>query len=196
MIAVTFLKMALSMPGCGTIREKRRIVKGILSRVRSRFNVSCAEIEDIDQITTSVLGFTVCGAETALQRVVLERVRAFVERNVDAEVADVLFVVPAFVDDVDESIEAVMNRKPFKAAYDVFVETPGEVLLSKVIKTFDGADESLDTVMRGGDGDGEWIPVGDPDEDELAFFTSLFGLDDDEDWSDDDDDDDDDSGNH
>jgi uncharacterized protein YlxP (DUF503 family) len=178
MISVAFLKLALSMPGCGSVRDKRRIVKSILARVRSRFNVSGAETGDIGQASTSVLAFTVCGAETAIQRVVLERVRAFVERNADAEVVDTLFVVPAFVDDLDGSALYGRRDRSVSTVYDVFVESPGEgVMLSKVVRTMEA---NTGGPGSGGPVSGEaWLAEAEnPDDprDALDYFKRLLGL--------------------
>ncbi|MFH1676529.1 MAG: DUF503 domain-containing protein [bacterium] len=38
------LTLEISLPGCDTLKEKRHRLKGVIERVRSKFNVSASEI--------------------------------------------------------------------------------------------------------------------------------------------------------
>ena len=61
------------MQGIGSLKEKRHIVKSVIGRLRSRFNVSVSEVEHQDSKTSAVLGIAVVSNE-----------RAFVDRQLDA----------------------------------------------------------------------------------------------------------------
>jgi len=38
----------LRIPGCGSLKEKRHVVKGLTSGIRNKFNVSVAEVDHHD----------------------------------------------------------------------------------------------------------------------------------------------------
>jgi uncharacterized protein YlxP (DUF503 family) len=46
---------------CRSLKEKRKIVKSIISRLRNNFNVSVAEIEANDIYQKAVIGFALVG---------------------------------------------------------------------------------------------------------------------------------------
>jgi uncharacterized protein YlxP (DUF503 family) len=52
-------KICLYLHGVQTLKEKRMIVKSVISRLRSRFNVSVAEIDRMDNRQVAVIGLAV-----------------------------------------------------------------------------------------------------------------------------------------
>jgi len=79
-------RIALLLPGCDSLKEKRSVVKRLLGRVRSRFNVAAAEVGDLDSRAHARLGFATVGSERDIVRGVLERVIDFVEEQYLGEV--------------------------------------------------------------------------------------------------------------
>jgi uncharacterized protein len=63
----------LHLPGVGSLKEKRHIIKSVIGRLQSRFNVSISEVEHQDSHTSAVLGLAVVSNE-----------RAFVDQQLDA----------------------------------------------------------------------------------------------------------------
>lgn len=63
----------LHLPGVGSLKEKRHIIKSVIGRLQSRFNVSISEVEHQDSHTSAVLGLAVVSNE-----------RAFVDQQFDA----------------------------------------------------------------------------------------------------------------
>ena len=49
-------KIALRLPGNRSLKDKRRIVKSIISRLRSQYNISVAEVDDHDLWQLATLG--------------------------------------------------------------------------------------------------------------------------------------------
>jgi uncharacterized protein YlxP (DUF503 family) len=66
----------LYMQGIGSLKEKRHIVKSVIGRLQSRFNVSVSEVEHQDSHTSAVLGIAVVSNE-----------RAFIDQQLDAILA-------------------------------------------------------------------------------------------------------------
>ena len=51
----------ISLPGVTSLKGKRSIVKSVIGRLKSRFNISVAEVDHQDSKTNAVLGIaTVC----------------------------------------------------------------------------------------------------------------------------------------
>jgi uncharacterized protein YlxP (DUF503 family) len=70
---VGVLTAQLHLPGVGSLKEKRHIIKSVIGRLQSRFNVSVSEVEQQDSHTSAVLGLAVVSNE-----------RAFVDQQLDA----------------------------------------------------------------------------------------------------------------
>ena len=85
-MVVGVCRIALLLPGCNSLKEKRSVVKRVLGRVRSRFNVAAAEVGDLDVHANARLGFAVVGSEQVIVRGVLERVIDFIEEQYLGEV--------------------------------------------------------------------------------------------------------------
>ncbi len=71
-----------------SLKTKRRVVKSILGRVRSKFDLSIAEVGDQDKWQKSRLGFAVVSNEGGHAHRMLETVIGFVEKLHLAEVVN------------------------------------------------------------------------------------------------------------
>ena len=79
----------LELPGCHSLKEKRRIVKSILARVRNDFNVSVAEVGRNDAWQHAVLGVAcVSNDQGHVHRLLTKVVRSIEKGQFDAQVAD------------------------------------------------------------------------------------------------------------
>lgn len=72
-----------------SLKEKRMIVRSLTAKVRNKFNVSVAEIEDQDVHQSIVLGVACVAGNTALADSIMDHVLAFLEANTEAEIVDV-----------------------------------------------------------------------------------------------------------
>ena len=61
---VGIMTAQLSMQGITSLKEKRSIVKGIIGRLKSRFNVSISEVDHQDRKTSAVVGLAVVSNES------------------------------------------------------------------------------------------------------------------------------------
>ena len=85
----------LHVHGSRSLKAKRGVVRSIVSRVRSRFNVSVAEVGGQDTWQRAVLGLSASGSERVRVRQTLDRVLAFIDslhlaeiRASDVEIVD------------------------------------------------------------------------------------------------------------
>lgn len=81
-------KIKLYAPWVHSLKEKRMLVKSLLAKTESRFNVSAAEVEEQDVLQTAVLGFACVAGNAALAGRELDRVLGFVEASTDARVEE------------------------------------------------------------------------------------------------------------
>ena len=54
---VALLQVVLQIPDANSLKDKRRVVRGLIDRIRNEFPVAAAEIEDQDVWRSAVLGF-------------------------------------------------------------------------------------------------------------------------------------------
>jgi uncharacterized protein YlxP (DUF503 family) len=83
------LEIKLYAPWVHSLKEKRMIVKSLTAKVRNKFNVSIAEIEDQDVHQSIVLGVACVAGNTALADSIMDHVLTFLEANTEAEIVDV-----------------------------------------------------------------------------------------------------------
>lgn len=65
MLYVGVLQFTLEIPYAESLKDKRNAIKALKDRLRRSFNVSIAEIEDLDSATVATLGAVVAGSDTA-----------------------------------------------------------------------------------------------------------------------------------
>ncbi|MBM4465207.1 MAG: DUF503 domain-containing protein [Chloroflexi bacterium] len=79
----------LRIPGNGSLKGKRRVVKSIIARVHNEFNVSIGEVDDQDFWQSAVLGVACVSNGTDYVHGLLTKVVEWIETNrPDVEVVD------------------------------------------------------------------------------------------------------------
>lgn len=68
-----------------TLKDKRQVVRSILDRVKSGFNVSAAEVGSLDDVKVAELGFTAVGFENAAVQGVLNQITEALRKHPVAE---------------------------------------------------------------------------------------------------------------
>lgn len=68
-----------------SLKEKRMIVKSLIAKIRNKFNVSIAEVEDQDVHQSIVLGLACVAGNTAFADSTMDNVITFIENNTEAE---------------------------------------------------------------------------------------------------------------
>ena len=79
-MVVAVLKISLSIPQAGSLKDKRRVIKSIKDRLRNGFNVSVAEVGDQDLWKSAKLGVAAVSESSAYANGVLSRVQDAVTR--------------------------------------------------------------------------------------------------------------------
>ena len=79
----------LRIPGCGSLKQKRHVLKSLTSAIRSKFNVSVAEVDHHDLWQRTTLAVAAAGSERYHVRRVMQQVERFVEAWGGVEVIDI-----------------------------------------------------------------------------------------------------------
>ena len=75
------LLVKIYIPGAASLKEKRRVIKSVTQKIRNRFNVSVAEINNENRWQRATLGVAVIGDS----QVFLERQLQLILNFMDAE---------------------------------------------------------------------------------------------------------------
>jgi len=79
----------LRLPENGSLKGKRHVSKSIIERVKNRFNVSIAEVEDQDLWQSLTLGISCVSNSASHANEILSKAVNFIENNrFDAELVD------------------------------------------------------------------------------------------------------------
>jgi len=83
---VGILVVELYLPQSGSLKGKRQVVKSLKDRVKNRFNVSIAEVGELDLWQKAVLGIASVANEQGFVNEVLDHVMDFIRSNPQVEV--------------------------------------------------------------------------------------------------------------
>ncbi len=83
---IAALKISLYAPWVHSLKEKRMIVKSILAKIRNKFQVSAAEVEDQDVHQSVVIGVAAIVPHSAQADSMMDEIVRFVEQNTEAEI--------------------------------------------------------------------------------------------------------------
>jgi uncharacterized protein len=82
------LRLDLRIPACGSLKEKRHVIKTLTNGIRSTFEVAVAETGHQEKWQRAELGVAAVGAHGYHLRKVMHSVERFVERWAEVEVID------------------------------------------------------------------------------------------------------------
>jgi len=71
----------LHLQGIGSLKEKRSIVKSVIGRLQSRFNISISEVDHNDSKEIATLGISVVGNDSSFIDSQLETVAHFMRND-------------------------------------------------------------------------------------------------------------------
>jgi len=87
-MVVGVLRVTLIMHDNHTLKGKRQILKGIIDKVKNRFNVSISEVGDNDLWQRAEIALSAVGGDRAVVNSVMDRAVDFIEGLNAAEVLD------------------------------------------------------------------------------------------------------------
>lgn len=87
-MVVGVMELSLALYDNESLKDKRSVVKRVINRVRSTFNVSAAEVEDMDFTDRATIGIVAVGNDRRYIEGMLDKIVGFVERLALADVLD------------------------------------------------------------------------------------------------------------
>ena len=87
-MVVGILTVKLYIGGANSLKEKRRVLKSLIDRIKARFNVSIAEVGELDAWQHSVVGISFVSNEQAHASRVLAAVVNFIEQQGAVQLVD------------------------------------------------------------------------------------------------------------
>ena len=85
---IAVMSFRLHAPWVHSLKEKRMIVKSIISRLQNRFHVSVAEIEERDTHQIIVIGVASIIPNNAVADSMMDEISRFIEENCEAQILD------------------------------------------------------------------------------------------------------------
>jgi uncharacterized protein YlxP (DUF503 family) len=85
---VALERFDLRIPACGSLKQKRHVLKTLTNGLRSTFNVSVAEVDHHDLWQRTTIAVSAVAGEGYHVKRVMHEVEKFVERWAEVEVID------------------------------------------------------------------------------------------------------------
>ncbi|HEX9123328.1 MAG TPA: DUF503 domain-containing protein [Actinomycetota bacterium] len=85
---VALERFDLRIPGCGSLKEKRHVVKTLTNALRSKFNVAVAEVDHHDLWQRTTIAVSAVGHEAYHVKKVMHEVEKFVDRWMEVEIIE------------------------------------------------------------------------------------------------------------
>lgn len=87
-MVVGVCRLLFSLPGNDSLKGKRAVVRRIVERARSRFNVAAAEVDDHDFHRRLTLGFAVVSTDSSHANSMLDNITSFAAGISEAQLID------------------------------------------------------------------------------------------------------------
>lgn len=85
---IAVITFRLYAPWVHSLKEKRMIVKSMVSKLQSRFHVSAAETDEQDTHQTAVISAACIVPHNAMADSIMDEISAFVEQETEAQILD------------------------------------------------------------------------------------------------------------
>jgi len=92
-MVVGVCQLRMIIHGVTSLKEKRGVAKKIISRVKNKFSVSIAEVEDNDLWQSLVIGFCMVGNDRRYINSCLDKILDFIENLYMAAIVDHRIVI-------------------------------------------------------------------------------------------------------
>lgn len=78
---VTTVKIELFMRESQTLKDKRRVIKSLLERIKNRYNVSISEVGDNDSCKKSTIGIAIVSNDVKFNDRQVKEIIDFIDSN-------------------------------------------------------------------------------------------------------------------
>ena len=72
-----------------SLKDKRSVIKSIITKTHNKFNVSISEVEDYDLLNKATLGISVVSNSNKLNQQIFDSIIRFIEENYEVEIISI-----------------------------------------------------------------------------------------------------------
>ncbi len=90
---VGICEVRFSLYDVGSLKEKRQVVKSLIERLKSRYNISIAELGDLDSWNMSTIGFAYVSNDSRRIESSVDKIINFIDGDHRLEIIDVDFEI-------------------------------------------------------------------------------------------------------
>jgi len=87
-MVVSMIQIIFEIPDIGNIKEKRRIIKSIMDKMRSRFRMSAAEVDLQDSLSFCQIGGAIVSNSRTFGETVLQKAFNMIEKENPVRIQD------------------------------------------------------------------------------------------------------------
>lgn len=80
--------LKLMIYGTNSLKDKRHVLKSIIERIKSRFNVSIAEVDLNDKWQVAVIGFACVSKDSKYAQQIISKVINFIDNDSRVEIIE------------------------------------------------------------------------------------------------------------
>ncbi len=84
MMHIGVLQFSMEIPHSTSLKDKRRVINRLRDSLRRKFNISIAEIDDLDDRCTATLGVAMAGSDVPYVNGALDKLVAVLSEDRDA----------------------------------------------------------------------------------------------------------------
>lgn len=86
---VALARLELRLPFSHSLKDKRKVIRSLMGRVKARLDVRMSEVDDQDRWQTATLGFAVVGNSRGVVETVVDAVISYVEGSDSGQLVQV-----------------------------------------------------------------------------------------------------------
>jgi uncharacterized protein YlxP (DUF503 family) len=80
-VSLGLLTLQIHLPGCASLKEKRSRIKPLIARLHREFNISIAEMDDLDSWQEAVLACALVSNHNGHTQRSLQKIVTWIEKN-------------------------------------------------------------------------------------------------------------------
>jgi len=86
---VGICRLELLLSDCGSLKDKRQVIRSLIERLKSRFNISIAEVGFLDLLRRSEIAFSVVSNETRHLESLMGKIVNFIEGDSRVQIVSI-----------------------------------------------------------------------------------------------------------
>jgi uncharacterized protein len=87
-MTIGICRLELYLPSCQSLKDKRRLIKSLITRIQNKFNVSISELEENDLRQKALIGVAVISNASSHANQVLSKIVELVQREPELSLLD------------------------------------------------------------------------------------------------------------